>query len=119
MKRRPAALYLEDVLNYGEKIKRFTEGVTFEQFEGDEILTLAVVRCFEVIGEAANNIPRETQARFSDIPWAQVIAFRNFLIHEYLSISLERVWASVQYDLPETLPRFEQMLATLKDDSNF
>lgn len=109
MTARSPVFYLEDILEEGEKVARFIEGYTEETFLADERTVYAVIRCFEVIGEAANKISRDIQSQFPQIPWAQMIGFRNFLIHEYLGISLERLWESASVALPNTLPTLKAM----------
>src|ERR1043166_3329624 len=116
MTKRDPATYLEDMLEYAGKVGQFLEGYTEERFLADEKTIFAVIRCFEVIGEAANKIPKPLQEQYPEIPWAQIIAFRNFLIHEYLGVSMKRVWVSASTVLPETLPRLEAMLAAISQE---
>lgn len=113
MIQRDPIAYLEDILEYAEKIGHFIEGFTEESFLADERTMFAVIRCFEVIGEAANRIPKPLQEKYPDIPWAQIIGFRNFLIHEYLGIAMNRVWLSASNALPKTVPHLEAMRTAL------
>ena len=116
MTKRDPLAYIEDILQYAEKAFTFAKGLDEQAFLADERTSFAVIRCFEVIGEAANRVPKELQDRFSEIPWPKVVSFRNFLIHEYLGVSLQRVWASLNSDLPNTLPAFKKMLETLQEE---
>lgn len=59
----------------------------------------AVMRNFEIIGEAVNHISEKTLAHTPDIPWHEIAAFRNVLIHGYMSVNLNRVWNVIENDL--------------------
>lgn len=114
MKNANPLIYLEDIVEYAEKVAFFIEGMDEASFLKDERTILAVIRCFEVIGEAANRIPKEWQQRFHTIPWPQIIAFRNFLIHQYQGVSMGIVWITAKHELPKAKGLLTAMLATLK-----
>ncbi|HTY25763.1 MAG TPA: DUF86 domain-containing protein [Desulfomonilaceae bacterium] len=88
---RDCRLYLDDMLGSCRKIREFTEGMSFEEFKRDVKTQDAVIRNFEVIGEAANRLPDEIKDLYKDIEWAKIIGFRNILIHEYFGVKLETV----------------------------
>jgi uncharacterized protein with HEPN domain len=60
----------------------------------------AVIRQLTVIGEASNHVPDEVQEHFSTIPWQDLIALRNFVIHEYFGITLRAIWDTAKEGLP-------------------
>jgi len=93
-------LFVTDILKSINKIERYVESITFEQFIGDDMRRDAVVRNLEIIGEAANQIPEEIQERYSDIPWKSIIGFRNRLAHGYFVIDYKIVWEIVKNDIP-------------------
>jgi uncharacterized protein with HEPN domain len=93
-------LYLDDILECCSKIRKFTEGLSFEEFESDVKTQDAVIRNFEVIGEAARRLPDEIKSQYAGIEWAKIIGFRNILIHEYFGVKLETVWTAVQEKIP-------------------
>jgi len=70
-----------------------------ETFLADELRSLAVVRLLEVVGEAANSVSEELRNRYPDVPWRQVIAMRNRLIHGYFDVDLHIVRDTVLEDL--------------------
>ena len=74
--------------------------MTVTEFKKNELVQDAVIRNFEVIGEASNNIPLQFQSSHPDIPWRQMCALRNFLIHEYFGVDSITVWQTVQVNLP-------------------
>ena len=64
------------------------------------ILTLALVKCVEIIGEAATKVTEGTRARYSQIPWVDIVGMRNRLIHAYFDVDLQRVVDTIANDLP-------------------
>ena len=92
--------YLKDMSDYAEKAIHLTEGMDFQAFAKDERTNLAVIRCLEVIGEAAKKVPAGFRKRHSEMPWAEAAGIRDILIHDYVSINLKVVWKTVRQDLP-------------------
>ena len=84
-------LYMDDILESCRKIRQFTEGMSFQEFERDVKTQDAVIRNFEIIGEAANRLPDEIRSLYQDTEWAKIVAFRNILIHQYFGVKLEAV----------------------------
>lgn len=103
---------LADILHAALAIRRFTQGVSKEQFLANEEKYEAVNRKFEIIGEAARRLSPEARAKFPDIPWKLVTAMRNILIHDYDDVDLNVVWQTAQLDLPPLIARLEAHLAT-------
>lgn len=97
---RDVADYLRDMSDFAEKACRLTEDMDYQAFAADERTHLAVVRCLEVIGEAAKKVPNGFRARHHEVPWAEAAGIRDVLIHDYVGINLEVVWKTVQQDLP-------------------
>ena len=91
--------YLNDILESVDDILDFTAGMSSEQFSADRKTVKAVVRCLEVIGEAANNIPQNVREHYQDIPWAEIIGMRNRLIHEYFGVDVTILWQTVKEDI--------------------
>ena len=103
---------LEDILEAIAWIQRYTWGLTYEQLCLDRRTVDAVVRNFEVIGEAARHIPPEVEARQPQVPWHQMRSMRNELIHDYPGVELAIVWDAVQTDLPPLVPLLQAVLDT-------
>lgn len=103
--------YLEDILQAALAIRRFTGGVSREEFKANEEKYEAVNRKFEIIGEAARRLSPETLKSFPEIPWKLITAMRNILIHDYDDVDLDIVWDTVQRDLPPMITRLEAYLA--------
>lgn len=99
--------WLTDIALACRKVLRYTQSVPYDEFLRDERTQDAVLRCLEVIGEAAGNVSEETQLEQSEIPWSQIIAFRNRLIHGYFEIDFQRVWDVVQEEVGVLLQLIE------------
>ena len=100
MKKDPL-VYIDDIRDSIEAVKRYTAGLTKEAFFNSTEKQDAVYRRLEVIGEASNRVPDEFRTQYPQIPWNKIIGMRNVLIHEYDSIDLDRVWETIQKDIPE------------------
>ncbi len=70
----------------------------------------AVIRNFEIIGEAATNVPEDIQAKNSEIPWYQLKGMRNILIHEYFGVDNAVLWETVKDDLPPLRLKIKRLL---------
>jgi uncharacterized protein with HEPN domain len=79
--------------------------------ERDRVWALGLLKCLEIIGEAAARVAPETRERHSQIPWAQIVAMRNRLVHVYFDIDLNQVWQALADDLPPLIAGLEAILA--------
>ena len=88
----------------------FVRGKTSEDLARDRMLALAVVRCIEIIGEAAAKVGPQTRAAAPAIPWTAMVGMRNRLVHGYFEIDYDRVWDTVEKDLPGLLENLAGLL---------
>jgi uncharacterized protein with HEPN domain len=70
-----------------------------------------VVRCLEIIGEAAGRIPAPLQAQYPQLPWREMTGMRHVLIHDYMGVNYRVVWKTVQEDLPPLFAPLARMIA--------
>ena len=109
--------YLNDILESVDDIHEFTRGMTYAEFAADKKTVKAVIRCLEVIGEAAKKIPAEIRASYSSLPWAEISGMRDKLIHEYFGVDIEIIWETVNSDLGSlktVIPEILKNLAAAK-----
>ncbi|MBU0560586.1 MAG: DUF86 domain-containing protein [Bacteroidetes bacterium] len=99
MSKRDWKLLLEDILDSIKKIEEFTNGLSYGDFEKNSLVTDAVVRNIEIIGEASKNIPTEIQQLFSDIPWQKLRGIRNRIVHDYFDVNRNIIWYIVTKEL--------------------
>lgn len=101
MSSRTDALYLSDISDSIEAIFKYVDGISFESFKHDRMRYSAVIREFEIIGEAVGKLSPETTERTPQVPWQDIKDFRNLLIHEYFGVDLEIVWSVIFNELAE------------------
>lgn len=113
MSERSAKLLLEDILLSAGKIDRYTQNLTYEQFMADDRTIDAVIRNFEIIGEAANRLPTDIRNQFVTVDWFMLRGFRNRIVHDYMGINYEIVWNIKENYLPhlvsEIMAIFDRM----------
>ncbi len=106
--------FIEDIANAIKKIERYTKGLEFEEFSENEMAVDAVIRNFEVIGEAVNNIPDNVKKKFPDVEWSETVGFRNVLIHNYFGLDLEAVWDTIKENIPDLKRHISNILESEK-----
>lgn len=92
MSKRSPQLLLEDIIGSANKILTYTEGLSYEQFLADDKTIDAVIRNFEIVGEAANRLPEEIRDQYPNIDWHRIRGFRNRIVHDYMGIDYKIVW---------------------------
>ena len=93
-------LRLLDILDSIDRIISYVEGMGYEDFLADRRTQDAVIRNIEIIGEAARALPEDFQERHADVPWSEIVAMRNVIVHQYFGILPEVVWDVVKNELP-------------------
>ncbi len=114
MSERPQLLYCQDVLESGVAIQSYVLGMTCDAFVLDRMRYSAVIREFEIIGEAVGKLSEELKCQYSEIPWQDVKDFRNLLTHEYFGVDLEIVWNTIRDDLPMLMDAVRKIMDRIK-----
>lgn len=109
-KERSYKFFLEDMILAMSRIHEYMEGISFTDFKHDYKTVDAVIRNFEVIGEAAKNLPESLKSKYSEIPWAEMYLLRNKVSHEYFGIDYEIIWDVASNYLPENIKQIERIL---------
>lgn len=103
-------LRIEDILDAAGRIARYVEGKDLAAFESNELILDAVSRCFGIFGEAAKPIPENVVAAHPEIPWAEMRAMRNIVVHEYFGVTNETLWKTAREDLPPLAVKLAPLL---------
>jgi uncharacterized protein with HEPN domain len=102
---------LAEILDSAKLALSYLSGISREQFFADPQCQDATIRRIEIIGEAARRISDETKAGHPHLPWHEMTAMRNVMIHQYDEIDLSVVWDTVQTDLPTLIAALEMLLS--------
>jgi len=93
-------LYLNDIIEAADHIAAFIAGADLEAFQKSEMMRSAVVQKLAIIGEAAVRVSEGLRSRHTEVPWPQIVAFRNILIHAYFGIDWNEVWRAARNRCP-------------------
>lgn len=110
MSRRDDSLLLQDMLASARDACTFISGRAQADLLIDKQLKLALLKCVEMIGEAASRMCPETRAKYPALPWQDMVGMRNRLIHVYFDIDLSLLWTTVNDDLPRLIRDLENIL---------
>jgi uncharacterized protein with HEPN domain len=96
------------------RIKEYIGDQRFEEFKQNYMVVDAVVRNFEIIGEASKNIPEEIQKKYPEIPWKKMYGLRNLISHEYFGIDYEMMWEIATVNLPQNIIDLRRVIDKVK-----
>ncbi|MBI4726770.1 DUF86 domain-containing protein [candidate division TA06 bacterium] len=113
--KRDATLYLKDMLDQMEKAEGFIAGLSEEGFAKDEKTQYAVLRCIEVIGEAAKHVPAGIRKKYPKVPWRDMAGMRDKVIHFYFDVNVKRVWLALMEDIPAIQPILQMILKEIRE----
>jgi uncharacterized protein with HEPN domain len=111
MSKRDLILLLEDILESALKIKRYTTNLDYDLFLVDDKTIDAVVRNFEIIGEAANRIDPDFRTMNPEVAWTRIRGFRNRIVHHYFGIDYEIVWTIIENDFEDLIEQIESVIS--------
>jgi len=114
---KPDRIRLRHMLDASREAIGYAEGRSRGDLGTDTMLARALVKCIEIVGEAASRASEETRKRAAAIPWAQINGMRNRLIHAYFDINPDEVWGTVVNDLPVIARALEAILAADEKES--
>jgi uncharacterized protein with HEPN domain len=102
---------LRHMLEAAEKIRQITKNKSRAELNKNEILTLALTRLLEILGEAANQVSDGAKEANPQLPWREMIGVRNHLIHGYFDVDLDIVWQIINKDLPPLIKALNKILS--------
>jgi uncharacterized protein with HEPN domain len=105
--------FVVDIIDAIDKAEFFVKGMKFEAFEKDVKTSFAVIRAFEIMGEAVGKIPSSVRNKHKEIPWKEMAGMRHKLIHEYFGVKPRVVWKTIKQDLPNIKPYLQTILNEL------
>lgn len=116
-KKRDESLFITDISESTKAILFYVKDMELEDFVNDRKTYSAVIREFEIIGEATKHISDDLLLKYNDIIWRDLKDFRNLLIHEYFGVDYEIVWNTIHQDLAQLIDVTENMLNDIKSNS--
>lgn len=114
MYKREWKLFLEDILESMGLIEEYVKGMNFDDFKRDRKTIDAVVRNFEIIGEAAKNIPENIRNNYKNIDWIGIIGLRNRISHEYFGIDFSIIWNITKLELSAFKEKIQNIQKEIK-----
>jgi len=107
---------LQHIIEAIDRILKFTDGMTVAAFYENEMAQFAVIKNFEIIGEASYRLSRELCDNHSEVEWKKIMAFRHILVHDYCKIDLEVVWRAIQNKITDLKVQIEQIIESMPSD---
>jgi len=108
---RDFVLFLQDIVDSSEKVIRYIGKRTLDEFVSDEMIVDAVVRNFQIIGEASKNIPDRIKSKYHNVERRKIQNFRNVLIHDYFGIDYETLWQIAEEQNPMLIPQIKTIIS--------
>ncbi len=103
-------IYIEHILSCIDKIISYTENITEQQFLENNLIQDAVIRNFDIIGEATKQLSKEFREEYHNISWKDIAGMRDILIHDYMGVDIWAVWNTVQNYVPDFKIYLEEIL---------
>ena len=105
-------LRIEDILDAAARAQRYVGEMDLETFVADDRTLDAVSRCFGIIGEAVRHLPQDVIDAHPELPWSEMRAMRNVVVHEYFGVTSETLWKTAREDLPAIIEPLRALLAS-------
>lgn len=110
MSERNWRLFIEDILESIELIEGYTANMQFDGFKKDRKTIDAVVRNFEIIGEASRSVPENIKQEYYEVDWKGIVGLRNRIAHEYFGINTSVIWHIIEKELAGLKAQMKQIL---------
>lgn len=113
--KRDYLFYLEDIEDAMRHVFEFTRDFDFRKFKSTRLVVDAVIRNFEIMGEASKNIPDDIKQKYPEMPWSNIYRLRNIISHDYFGIDYEIIWKIISEYLPKN---HKQILTIIEKESD-
>ncbi len=107
MSRRDSDILIQDMLESCSKINKYVGSLTFKEFQEDDKTIDAVIRNFEIIGEAANGLSEDFKDKHTEVDWHKIRGFRNRIVHDYAGVDLKIIWSIITNFLPDLIKKLQ------------
>ena len=114
--KRDNKLFIKDILEAMESIEKFVGKMSLDELKEDEKTSSAVIRKFEVIGEAVKYMPDKVKEKYKDIQWKSMAGMRDRLIHAYFGIDYNLVWSAIKTEIPKLKPKLKKILSSMEKE---
>ena len=112
--KRDYRLFIKDIIAAMESIEGFVEGMSFEELMQDDKTASAVIRKFEIVGEATKLFPDELKEEHPEIQWKRMAGMRDRLIHAYFGVDYKLVWEAIKAEVPSMKLKLQEILTELE-----
>jgi len=111
-------IYIFHIIESMDQISEYTDQILPSEFKENRLIQDAVVRNFEIIGEAAKNVSNQTRGKYSQIPWKQMAGMRDKLIHNYMGVDLDAVWNTIDEIIPSMRSELHKVIDSIEDENS-
>jgi len=112
--KRDYRLFIKDIIAAMESIEGFVEGMSFEELMQDDKTASAVIRKFEIVGDATKRLPDELKENHPEIQWKRMAGMRDRLIHAYFGVDYKLVWEAIKAEIPGMKLKLQEVLTELE-----
>jgi len=111
-------IYIFHIIDSIDQISEYTDQILPGEFKENRLIQDAVVRNFEIIGEAAKNVSKRTREKYSQIPWKKMAGMRDKLIHNYMGVDLDAVWNTIEEIIPAMRKELDKVIDEMEDGNS-
>jgi uncharacterized protein with HEPN domain len=102
--------HVQDMVEYVGRVSRYVEGLDRDRLAEDTLVQDALARALTVVSCAAGRVSDSCRVAYPDIPWRELAALREVILHDDVEVDLDTLWSAANQDVPELLPALERMI---------
>lgn len=108
-------IYILHMIDSMDQISEYTDQISMAEFKENRLIQDAVVRNFEIVGEAAKKVSIQTKKKFPHIPWKNMAGMRDKLIHNYMGVDLDAVWKTIEDIVPSMRKKLDEVVQSMRE----